>query len=302
MRANGKTMNRKNKTSLLRKVIKVLPAFFSVAAVIYGALIIKDIEIPTVLAINEVQVSGELHFIDKDTVRSIVEDNISGGFFTVDLNHVRQRLLQEPWINNVSLRRQWPAGVAVFVEEHMPVAYWNDDGYISESGSVFKPEIIDKNLNLPLLNGPDGQHGNVWKFMNVLYKEMAQLGYAVTSLGLDARRAWRLEITNAASAAHEADGKGIDVRLGRFDTEKRMQRFIRMLPALASKKEFSDNKIEVIDMRYPNGFAVRMTNDEAATEKTIVSKLTARDKLQTKHFLHNFAYKIHGATMHMNEA
>ncbi|MCK5395947.1 MAG: cell division protein FtsQ/DivIB [Gammaproteobacteria bacterium] len=291
-------MKRKNKTSLFRNIIKALPAFIGVAAVIYVALIIKDIEVSTVLPVGDVQVNGDMAFIDKNEIKSIVEDNISGGFFTVDLNHVREMLLQKPWVKNVSLRRQWPDGIEVFVEERKAIAYWNDDGYISENGNVFKPELVDKDLNLPALNGPEGQHINVLKFMNVLYKEMALLNYAVTNLGLDARRAWRLEIMNSADAASDGEVKGIDVRLGRFDTEKRMQRFIRILPALASEKEFADNKIKVIDMRYPNGFSVRMMS----AEKTIVGKSYDIDNLKTQNFSHNFAYEIHRATMQMSEA
>ena len=78
-----------------------------------------------------------------------------------------------------------------------------------------------------------------------------------------------LEIISNAAADSEGDSQAIDVRLGRFDTEKRLQRFIRVLPALVSEKEFADNKIKVIDMRYPNGFAVRMTTNEIVADKKI---------------------------------
>ena len=256
-------MKRKNNTTLFRKIVKALPVFSGFVVVLCALLFIKDLEMPTVLPVNDVQVSGDLVFIDKNEIKSIVENNISGGYFTIDLIHVREKLIQQPWLKNVSLRRRWPDGVDVFVEERKAIAYWNDDGYISEYGHVFKPELIDRSLNLPLLNGPDGQHDNVWKFMNVLYKEMALLDYSVTSLDLDMRRAWQLKIMSNVNVEHESDYKVINVRLGRFYTEKRMQRFIRILPALASQKEFANNKIKVIDMRYPNGFAVRMTMSEA---------------------------------------
>ena len=295
-------MTKKNKPSLLKKIIKALPALFGIAAVVYLGVMVKDIEWPTVLPVNEVKVNGDLIFLNKEAIESIVSDNVSGGFFTVDLQHIREILFQQPWVKSVSLRRRWPAGLDVFIEEHKPVAYWNDDGYISQSGSVFKPEVIDKNLNLPVLSGPEAQHSNVWKFMNVLYRKMAALNYAVTSLRLDERRAWRLEILNAVNVEAAGNAKGIAVRLGRFDTEKRMQRFIRILPALASKKEFSDNEIQVIDMRYPNGFAVRMTDEELAVKKTIVSDSIIKNKLTTQNFSHNFTYEIHAASVRMNEA
>jgi len=292
-------MKRKNKPALISKFIKALPVFLGAAVFIYVGLIIKDIEVSTVLPISEVQVDGELTFLNKNDLKMIVENNIDGGFFTVDLNNVRQILLQQSWVKSVSLRRQWPAGVLVLVEERTAIAYWNDDGYISAEGVVFKPKVINKGLTLPVLNGPEGQHANVWKFMNVLYTEMALLNYEVDSLSLDARRAWRLEITNTASVENESQTKSIDVRLGRFDTEKRMKRFIRILPALTPEKESVGNMIKVIDMRYPNGFSVRMLTDEkTAVRNTNVKKMTAIRNLLT----HNFSHVTHRAAMQMSEA
>ncbi len=268
-------MKKRNKTSLLKKIIKTLPVLSGFVAVIYAAQFVKDIEVPVVLPVNDVQVKGELNFLDKKEISLTVKNNISGGYFTVDLNHVREILLQEPWVKEVSLRRQWPAGVSVYVKEQKPVAYWNDEGYISETGDVFKPATVSNTLYLPELKGPEGQHNNVWKFMNVLYQEMLALNYEVKSLHLDDRRAWQLVIasnvnskvaSNMVSNATSNRGTnnsnfnyGINVKLGRFDTEKRMQRFVRILPVLTSEMKDEDKKIKVIDMRYPNGFAVQMS-------------------------------------------
>lgn len=280
----------KNKVPLYKKMIKTLPGVIGVVVLAYLALIIKDIEVSTVLPVAKVEIRGELVFMNKDEIRSIVEDNISGGFFTVDLNRVREIVSQQPWVENVSLRRRWPDALEVFVEERKPIAFWNDDGYISEDGHVFKPESIDKKLNLPELDGPDGQHNNVWKFMNVLYKEMSLLNYTVTSLELDERRAWQLKIEKNVGVGDEEIRSGISVRLGRFDTEKRLRRFVRVLPELAAKKEFADNEINVIDMRYPNGFAVQMvTNEVVSSIKTVVDKMAIMKKIQQQNVAHDFA-------------
>jgi cell division protein FtsQ len=283
-------MKKNNKVPMYKNMIKTLSVFVGVVVFGYLALMIKDVEVSTVLPIAGVEVRGDLIFINKAEIRSIVEDNISGGFFTVDLNRVREIVSQQPWIESVSLRRKWPDALEVFVEERKPIAYWNEDGYISENGHVFKPEVIDKTLNLPDLDGPDGQHNNVWKFMNVLYKEMSMLNYTVTSLELDERRAWQLKIEKSVGAGDEQTRSGINVRLGRFDTEKRLRRFVRVLPELASKKEFADDKINVIDMRYPNGFAVQMVTNKVVTSiKPVVDKMAIMKKIQQQNVAHDFA-------------
>ena len=264
-----KVMKRKNKTKalLLKKTLKTLPVLFFAAAVIYGGLLLKDIEIPTVLPVEKVAVSGELNFIDRDVIESIVKNKINGGYFTVDLNSIRAGLMQQPWVKNVSLRRQWPATLDVTITEQTPVAYWNDDGYINDAGEVFKPEKISRHLNLPKLNGPEGHHNNVWQFMNELYQEMALLEFEVIRLDLDERRSWQMVVSKYEDSV-TADGKisaqKIDVKLGRFETEKRLKRFVRILPSLmavhaATNKTLTNKNIKVIDMRYPNGFSVQVT-------------------------------------------
>lgn len=279
VRSVDRAMKRKNKTLWLKKVLKTLPVLLGVTAVAYAGLLLKDIEVPELLPVNEIQVKGELHFLDRAEIESTVRNNISGDYFTVNLNKVREIILQEPWVENVSLRRQWPASLTVFVDEQVPVAYWNDDGYINESGNVFRPGNMDKKLNLPKLNGPEGQHTNVWKFMNVLYKETAILNYEVVRLDLDDRRAWQMVISsNAVSADPMAEKNYIDVKLGRFDTEKRMQRFISILPALSIEKEFVENRIKAIDMRYPNGFAVqRAAKDNPQTQNILYNQKIAHN-------------------------
>lgn len=258
-------MKRKNKKSLIKNILKTLPLVFGSVALIYFGLFIKDVEMPTVLPVKGVDVVGTLSFLDRNKVEQIVKSNISGGYFTVDLNNIREQLMQQPWVENVSLRRQWPASLNVMITEQKPVAYWNHDGYISENGKIFKPEKIDGKLNLPKLNGPEGHHDNVWKFMNVLYQEMALLEFEVVRLDLDERRSWKMvvsEYRNMDSKNSDGAMNYIDVKLGRFETEKRLKRFVRILPSLAVEKgsangALTNKNIKVIDMRYPNGFAVQ---------------------------------------------
>ena len=272
-------MRRKNKTSLLERIIRTLPVFGGVVAggfvIVYAGNFIRDVEIPEILPVEDVQVVGELKFLNKKAIEETVKRSVSGGYFTVDLTAVRDLLQYQPWVRSVSLRRVWPASITVTIEEQVPVAYWNDEGYINEAGEVFKPATVNTTLNLPKLSGPEGQHDNVWKFMNQLYQEMALLDYQVTRLKLDDRRAWQLVISTgpvSSSTAQADNEQDIGVKLGRFDTQKRLQRFIGILPSLIASQSgksgsddgsmFGTDRIELIDMRYPNGFAVKMSDKE----------------------------------------
>lgn len=259
-------MRRKKQKPLLKNILKTLPVLLGGVALVYVGLLIKDLEMPTILPVKDVRVIGQLNFVDKGEIASIVKAGIDGGYFTVDLKKIRAGLMHQPWIKNVSLRRQWPATLDVMITEQKPVAYWNQDGYINDSGEVFKPRNIDRKVNLPVLNGPEGHHNNVWKFMNVLYQEMALLDFEVVRLDLDERRSWHLVVSKSKELpASENAVNTIDVKLGRFETEKRLQRFVQILPSLTvahgtSDSALTEKNIKAIDMRYPNGFAVQMAD------------------------------------------
>ncbi len=309
-------MRRKNKTSLfnmrLKALLKKLPILVALVAIFYTGLLIKDIEMPTVVPVKEIAIEGDLKYLDKKKIISALTQEFEDGYISVDLKQMREVLLQQPWIKEVSLRRKWPASVSVFIEEHKPLAFWNSDSYISESGDVFKPLVIDKNLNLPQLSGPDTQHNNVLKFMNVLYSQLAQINYEVKRLDLDERRSWQLIIVER-NLEKTVDGKTmqdqqvnerqvINVKLGRFDTEKRLQRFVGVLPALTAEIKMTKNKIKMIDMRYPNGFAVQMV-DQMTDQSNSAANSIKRKKVTevTRDFMgqgyvvaHRYAIKSMG--------
>lgn len=287
-------MRRHKKTSPFKVFLKKLPVVVVVIAVVYAGVLIKDIEVPTVIPVKDVVIEGELQYLDKNKIMTALTEKFSDGYISADLNLMREVLLQQPWIKDVSLRRKWPANVSVFIEEHKPMAFWNKDSYISESGDVFKPLYIDRRLNLPQLNGPETQHVNVLKFMNVLYNQMALINFEVKRLSLDERRSWQLTIVerhnedkaeirhlgkernNVQRNIRQNEQQIIDVKLGRFNTEKRLQRFIEVIPALSAEFKKSNNKVETIDMRYPNGFAVKMIDPlgNQFAEKVIDKKKT----------------------------
>jgi cell division protein FtsQ len=258
--------------ALLRNFITASSVLFAVVFVFYAAMFLKDAEMPSLMQVSDIQVNGELNFLDKNDLVVMIKENIDGGYFTVDLHHLREILMQQPWIKQASLRRQWPIGLHVLIDEKKPVAYWNEDSYISELGEVFKPVKRLNELALPALSGPQGRHIDVWRFMNVLYGEMALLDYDVVSLDLDERRAWQLVISDSSESVDSAynsstEVNSVVVKLGRFETQKRLQRLVRVLPRLLADKsqqanELTGNRISVIDMRYPNGFSVQMLGQQ----------------------------------------
>ncbi len=215
--------------------------FFVAMCVLLIAAAYQQLNMKTVLPISSVKIEGEFKYLDKDQLREQAMPVVDGGFFSVDLVAVRNVLIDLPWVEDVSVRRQWPDQLLVRVMEKQPVVFWGKDGVLSSRGELFSPgETL--NENLPRMNGPEGLHSVMFKELSRMQAWLLETGLYIQEMELDARRSWTLTMQN-----------GIELRLGRGNMYERLQRF-----ASVYKNNFQSEtrKIEHIDMRYTNGFAV----------------------------------------------
>ena len=63
-------------------------------------------------------------------------------FFTMDINYLREKIEKIDWVKNVTIRRSYPDEVKIYIEEHIPVAIWNNDYYLDEFGKIFLRTIL----------------------------------------------------------------------------------------------------------------------------------------------------------------
>ncbi|MDH3342135.1 MAG: cell division protein FtsQ/DivIB, partial [Gammaproteobacteria bacterium] len=202
----------------------------------------NEFDFNTVSPIKKVEIEGELENISRDIFREKVIAVIDGGYFSLDLDLMRSNLMTMPWVDDVSVRRQWPSSLYIRVTEKQPVAYWNDDAMISDRGDVFKPEVIAQQHDLPRLSGPDGLHKKMWRFLVAINKDFSSMGFEVLNLSLDDRRAWSFNFSS------EKIIDEIEVKLGRDHAEERLARFVRVF---SNRDKFDLKNTAVIDLRYP---------------------------------------------------
>ena len=62
-----------------------------------------------------------------------MRDSLRGTFFTVNLDQARRSFEKLPWVRHAEVRRQWPARLDVTIEEHKPVARWEESSVESRS-------------------------------------------------------------------------------------------------------------------------------------------------------------------------
>jgi cell division protein FtsQ len=196
---------------------------------------------------NEVVVAAPLARANGAQLEAVIRDELAGTFFTMDLARARSTLKNVPWVRDVALRRQWPHRLVVTVEEFEPLARWNEGALVSRQGEVFTADAVD---DLPQFEGPDGRATEVAARYAAWSEALQPLSLELTRVRMSARGGWQLK-------AKGPDGP-LMIELGREEPDARLARFVaahgRTLGALAR----SGTRVETVDLRYRNGFAVRV--------------------------------------------
>ncbi len=200
-----------------------------------------------VFAWQEVVVTTPLERTNGAQLETVIREDLAGTFFTMDLARARAALRQVPWVRDVSLRRQWPHRLELAVDEHEPLARWNDGALVSTRGEVFAARADD---GLPLFEGPDGTAADMLARYEAWGSELQPLGLTIREIRMSPRGGWRLKTIGA-------DGP-LTLELGRDEPEARLAGFVaahaRTLGALAR----SGTRVDAVDLRYRNGFAARI--------------------------------------------
>jgi cell division protein FtsQ len=193
--------------------------------------------------VGSVRVVGEFSKVSSKALRARVMQAISGGFFGVDVDAVRAAALELPFVREVTVRRVWPDSIHIAVVERRAFARWNGDALMESDGNVFRPRHRQGHAELPLLQGPEGTHRQVFDTYASLAADVVGFAGGLRRVSLSERGAWELEFASGLTLVPDSP---LDV-----DT---LMRTVSLLPRL-----LGDELAEVarIDLRYPNGFAVR---------------------------------------------
>jgi len=207
-----------------------------------GMLGMRWLSDPYRFPLGVVEVKGDFKYLQKEQLQVAVAPYVTGGFFTVDVVSIRAAAEALPWVYKASVQRVWPETVRVQIEEQQPVAYWHGQGFLNRYGEAFFPAEERLAIELPWLDGPDGQEQKVLESYLQASATLAPLGLQVQRMQVDGRRAWELELAG-----------GVALKLGRTQPWLRLRRFARAWPDVFAARLA---ELRTVDLRYSNGFSV----------------------------------------------
>lgn len=236
-----------HKPQLLNAIADLL--FVAAAAALLAGVTVWMVRMPT-LPIRQVVVSERLQQVKRAEVEQAVAGMLRGNFFSVNLEGVRASLEKLPWVRKAEVRRRWPASLELVLEEHRPVARWGGESreLVNSHGEVFAASLPDNvAAALPLVHGPQGTSAEIIRRYAEFAGMLQQAGLQPVQLVLSPRLAWQLKL---------ADGMVMELgrEQGKATIGARLQRFVEIYPAALGQKT---PRPAAVDLRYPNGFAVR---------------------------------------------
>ena len=220
-------------------------ALLAVGALIVGAL--AWLFRQPAFAFREVVLMAPPERASAAHLEAVIRDEIAGTFFTLNLDRARSALTQVPWVRRASLRRQWPQRLEVTIEEHEPLARWNDEALLNVKGEIFNAVFEG---DLPQFQGVDTRAAEVAARYREWSTALNPLSLAVDEIRVSPRGGWRLRV---------AGPKGpLDIELGRDEPGERLARFVAVYGRTIATLARAGTHVDRVDLRYRNGFAAHV--------------------------------------------
>jgi cell division protein FtsQ len=214
---------------------------YALAVLLVGYGLIWILVHQPAFALRNVELTGDAKHVTRAQVEAIVANELKGTFFTLNLPHLRHSFEKLPWVREVRLRRHWPDRLEVNVVEHVPLARWGSTALVNVQGDVFQAAYDGK---LPVFVGPPGTSKEIAIQYEFFRRNLSAIGTTPVMVRVSPRRAWQVRL----------DG-GPTLELGREDVEARLARYLEVHERTVGALK---RRIDYVDLRYANGFAVRI--------------------------------------------
>ena len=204
-------------------------------------------------------VAGQtLKHINKPTVKQQVLETVQGNFFSVRLEDVKRGFESMPWVRHANVRRVWPNGLVVSIEEQKAFATWggvDSQKLMNTHGEIFNGRVADVSDETHLIDftGPDDAGQEVMRLYERANAWFKPWDAEVKSLTLSDRYAWHVKLSNGMKLEFGRDEESSDKTL----TEERVSRLFKYWPQVQEKWA---NRVDAVDLRYANGFAVHLAS------------------------------------------
>jgi len=197
--------------------------------------------------IRRVIVEGVYWQIPQQQLEKMIAPYVEQGYFFANLFSLQRNLQNElPWLQTVSVSRQWPDKIVVVLQQKVAIAMLNNNSLLSQAGIVFSPPINSFPPDLPILLGPKEKAGDILKNYQVFTSIADSVNLSVIQVDLSTEGNWSVKLNNK-----------IVVMLGEDDILPKFKRFCTVYQQVFVPQH---REPSYVDMRYSHGMAVNWKN------------------------------------------
>lgn len=227
-------------------VLKFLLIVLILSSFVAGFFYIK-VQGHKVFPIATIKVASNYHRVSKTHLKKVIAAHIQKeNFLTLNIAQLKKALLNIPWVQDATIRRVWPGTLLIKLEEQKPLALFNEKGVVNQKGDLFYPNPASIPQDLPRLVAADSEMNTALQHYQKMAMMLKPLKIEIVLLecGFDGNH--KVVLNN-----------GIILLLGKTNISGRWNRFVLSYPKLLQEANSTNRRIGQIDLRYPNGFAVR---------------------------------------------
>lgn len=253
--ARGKSAQRRDEGGLWdspRALTMIADVILLLASAAIGyALVILFSRMP-VLPLQSVVLTRAPDHLTGAQIEDAARRAVTGSFLTTDIDRARSVFETLPWVRRATVRRVWPGSLEIDLDEHVPLArWWTADStpprMVNAQGELF---LADHRPDLPLFVGADDKASGMLLRHRQWSELLTPMDRRIQKLVVTRRDAWQL---------HLDDGSRLE--LGREDEKHPIaDRLARYVDTQTDVLRRSGAKVIYADLRYTNGYAVRMSS------------------------------------------
>jgi cell division protein FtsQ len=240
-----------------------------VLVVILGLVALRAFLLAPWFSIQSIKILGDAQFHNALTLRANVLPQLTGNYFNLNLRQTQKAFESLPWIRSAVVQREFPNQIKVSLTAHTPIARWTSldasasldaksdveiEQLLNVQGEVFETSggQIDTD-HLPALSGPIRKASDVLALFQSLQASLQthakNSNWQLIQLSLNPLGMWRAVLDNKAV-----------LELGSGTKEEILVRTTRWLIATPElNNKYNARGLQSVDLRYPNGFATRLS-------------------------------------------
>ena len=230
------------------QIVKTLLVFALLALAVWGLRqqVVSD-KVAESLPIRYVRTEGVFQYLSKDEIKAALMPLVTASIFDADMQLIHETVAKLAWVKNASVERVWPDTIDIKVHERKAFVRWGQKGLLTEYGELFTPSNVDQFQSLLLVEGPKQQEAKTLEIKKGVNTALEDQALELAEFSVNDREAWKIKLKT-----------GLEILLGRTGQLEKLQRFLDTFPVLGQEKVAA---MQVVDLRYPNGYAVSWKPD-----------------------------------------